>query len=474
MDAPKSPDFTATADGKPLFVYESDVAAIASFGIVGKTEIHIKPTASFTDAVIRPLSKGIKPEIRNDEIVFTLDTPQNLIVELDGKHTHPLFVFANPPEKRPADLNDPNLIYFAPGQSHSPGFIIPKSNQTIYLAGGAVVHGLIRVENVENVRILGPGILAGPTDEQFLDRKTHGNMIMCDNAKNLDIKDLLLTYGGGSWTVHLIRSSGISINNMRLAVTKPRSADGIDVDSCSEVTISGCFIRCGDDKICLKTYSDVKGANKKKYYNVPDPNIAENITAEHCVLYGPNRDIEIGFELNGEAIRNVLFRDCDVVHGDCQPFSIHNGGRCAVSNIRYENIRVEDPPSSFVELRLGLSAYSSNFPKEYHNIKSSDLPKGVVDPHDGGCWDRWYLTNPTPFTAEHDKAAAGRGSVRDISFSNIQVTEARHPLDIIAIGYDDQYPVENVTFQGISVNGEPVKEWKRMRVRNAKNIQFLP
>jgi len=474
-NAPQSPNFTATADGQPLFVYESEVAAIATLGIKSKTEIRIKPTAPFRDVVIRPLSKGIKPVVLNGEIIFTLNTPQNLIVELDGKHEHPLFLFANPPEQLPKNIHDSNLIYFAPGETHYPGFITPKSNQTVYLAGGAIVHGLIRVENAEHVRILGPGILAGPSAEEFTDRKTHGNMIMCDNVKNLEIKDLLLTYGGGSWTVHLIRSSGISIDNMKIAVTKTRSADGIDVDSCSGVTLSGCFIRCGDDKICLKTYGNVRDANKKNYYNVPNPNIAENITAERCTLYGPNRDFEIGFELNGDAIRNVLFRDSDVIHGTVQLFSVHNGGRCVVDGVRVENIRVEDPPSNLLEFRLGLSGYSLDHPSAYHGVPPEKMPQGVFEPHDGGTWYRWSLTAPTPFLEEHNFYAPNRGFIRNIAVSNIQISEAKHPQDLIVIGYNDQHSIENVSIQKISEDGQPLKEWdpKRLKIRNAKNVQIL-
>ena len=58
-NAPRATDFTVTADGQPVFVYDTKVAAIATFGVAGKVEIHVKPSAKFRTVVIRPLSKHI-------------------------------------------------------------------------------------------------------------------------------------------------------------------------------------------------------------------------------------------------------------------------------------------------------------------------------------------------------------------------------------------------------------------------------
>ena len=55
----RAADFTVTADGQPVFVYDTKVAAIATFGVAGKVEIHVKPSAKFRTVVIRPLSKHI-------------------------------------------------------------------------------------------------------------------------------------------------------------------------------------------------------------------------------------------------------------------------------------------------------------------------------------------------------------------------------------------------------------------------------
>ena len=92
---------------------------------------------------------------------ITLDRPVKLILEANGKR-HPLFILAHALEEDAPAADDPNVIYFGPGL-HRPerGIVEVKSNQTLYLAGGAVVQAAILVNDAENVTIRGRGILDG-------------------------------------------------------------------------------------------------------------------------------------------------------------------------------------------------------------------------------------------------------------------------------------------------------------------------
>ena len=461
-EAPQAADFMVAANGQPVFVYDTKVAAMACFGLAGKAEIRVKPGSAFKQVVIRPLSRGIKPTVTNGMIAFTIDSPVQLSLELDGNISRPLFLFANSPETRPAKLDDPNLIYFAPGRIHQAGLIKLKSNQTLYLAGGAVVQGYVRAENADNIKIIGPGIL----DNSYEQTKTH-NMILVGRCRNVEIRDLLILDAWG-WTVRLRQSTDLLVDNMKEVGWRANS-DGIDVDASRSVMVTHCFQRTGDDKVAIKIMYDEKG-----YRTV------EDVTFADCVFYGPCRDLEIGFELNGEAIRNITFRNCDIVHSmtsDC--FSIHNGGKAVVENIHFENIRVEDARSVFVELRLGLSWYSQDFPKEWRDVKilpngqaqrttTGDLlPDGILDRSSGGSWFRWFSPpNPSAY-------ATNRGSIRNVSFKSIQVVESKS-LPIIVIGYDDQHCIENVTFQGITVNGQPVTKWPddKLKLGHATHVRF--
>ena len=54
-----------------------------------------------------------------------------------------LFLFANAPEVNPPKQGDAGVRYYGPGVYHEN--IDVKSNETIYLAGGAVIFGSLNV-----------------------------------------------------------------------------------------------------------------------------------------------------------------------------------------------------------------------------------------------------------------------------------------------------------------------------------------
>jgi len=443
--APLADDFIVTANGQPVFVYDTKVAAVASFGLSGKAEVRVRPRAGFHEAVIRPLSKGIKPTITHGEIVFTLDAPMQLSLELDGNIARPLFIFVNPPEQRPDRLDAPNLKYFAPGKIYHAGEIQLTDGQTLYLAGGAIVQGYVRAENAGNIRILGPGIL----DFSYEQNQGH-SMIALKQCRNVEVRDLLLVDAWG-WTFHLFQSAGILVDNLK-EVAWRRNSDGIDIDASRRVNIKHCFLHNGDDCVVLKCTR----AND-------DFRTTEDIVVRDCVIWNDTtggNGLEIGYELRGEAVRNVTFRNCDLIHIlSGAAISIHNGDYATVENIRYENIRVEDAHRAFVEFRIGLSRYSSDHPKQA-NRRPGVVPTGMAD---------------GPWISPPDKSvyAAKRGVIRNVAFKEVQFTGLDFP-PITLIGYDDSHGISDVSFQGIALNGQPVAAWPpgKMKMQHASKVRF--
>ena len=144
-----------------------------------------------TEAIVRPLSKHITPDIVNDStVVFTLAEPAYLSIELNGDRKHNLHLVADAPlaetytGNEPRCINwdsgegnnhdvfirHPRLIYFGPGvhkvkdivMGEETGEVKIPSNCTVYLAPGAVVLGKLVVSRARNVRIVGRGMLLHP------------------------------------------------------------------------------------------------------------------------------------------------------------------------------------------------------------------------------------------------------------------------------------------------------------------------
>lgn len=99
-------------------------------------------------------------------VFFTLDRPQYLSVEFNGDRLHNLHLFANLLETEAYAREAERVMYFGPG-IHRPKDLpnnqirIP-ANTTVYLIPGTVVKAKLLVDKVENVRIIGRGILDQP------------------------------------------------------------------------------------------------------------------------------------------------------------------------------------------------------------------------------------------------------------------------------------------------------------------------
>ena len=148
-----SEDYRVWAGGRKVDVYTARVLAppfagkqwdfggnyaFANFDLAGEVDVRITSTRSLRNVVLRPA--GVKTRLEDDHtLLVSLPGPRKISIEPDGKKG-PLLLFANPLEKDPPKPDAPGVIYFGPGV-HKPGKIELGSNQTLYLAGGAVVKG---------------------------------------------------------------------------------------------------------------------------------------------------------------------------------------------------------------------------------------------------------------------------------------------------------------------------------------------
>jgi polygalacturonase len=104
------------------------------------------------------------------------------------------------------------------------------------------------------------------------------------------------------WTLHCVYSQGVSIQG--LTITNPADAintDAIDIDSCEDVTITGCTLDVGDDAVTLKSGSGPDGVR------VGRP--TRNVVVSDCTIYASHGGIAIGSETAG-GIENVTVSDC--------------------------------------------------------------------------------------------------------------------------------------------------------------------
>ncbi len=332
-----SKDFTLKANDIPVWVEkigsklpsfkydlyssrEMEDLNVASFSCSGEVTIRITAQSDIESFVIRPKSRNITSRVNGRELSFKINGPQQLYLEINGL-PH-LAIFANPLENNPPEKADPDVLYFGPG-SYNHGEITLKSDQTIYVAGGAVVTSNIKGKNLKNVKIAGRGIIQG--------------RIEISGTTNLDVSGIFIRNTEG-WTNTLTDCHNVIYNNVKVfSYEAIYSVDGIDVVSCTNFKIDNCFMRCRDDCVAIKS------GDYKLH--------VDSVFVSNCVMVGwaCSDGVTLGFELNGGPVQNVHVKNCDILYArgggrtnGHAGFSIVCDGPAVVQNIYFEDIRVEE------------------------------------------------------------------------------------------------------------------------------------
>lgn len=164
---------------------------------------------------------------------------------------------------------------------------------------------LILAENIEDAAILGHGIITGggfgkPTVKGKPLESFRPRLISFEHCRNLRVEGVTLR-DADRWTLHFYDCDNVRAHGLRIrARYDVTNTDGIDVDGCRNVVISGCEIVTGDDCIVLKTTN---------YLGEPRP--CENVTVSNCTLSTRASALKIGTETHAD-FANIAFSNCTV------------------------------------------------------------------------------------------------------------------------------------------------------------------
>jgi len=411
-------DYQVQVEGKTLDVYTARVLdppfagkydfggnyGFATFDMSGPVIVRIASRRVLKGTVVRPRSLGIEPVVVDDHtITLKLERPVKISIEPDGKKA-PLLLFANPPETDAPKEGQPGVVYFGPGV-HKPEKIALGSNQTLYLAGGAVVKAEVFVQG-QNVTVRGRGVLDG-SDWPWR-KGPVGSMIRPVNSSDVLIRDIIIR-GSPHWTIVPVNCERVTVRNVKLCNSRVQNDDGINPCNSRKVLITDCFIRSDDDCVALKGLTTSNG-------NV------EDITVENCTLWCDRaRIFLLGHESRAPFMRNVRLRDLDIVHFSMTAFLLEPGEEMRLEDIRVENVRIhaQGQPSL---LRL----------------------QPVVNQ---------YMRTKTP------------GFIRDVRFKDVRLTGRPGEGLLEVRGADEKHDVRDVRFDGVTVGGEKLTaQSKRVRI----------
>jgi lysophospholipase L1-like esterase len=220
---------------------------------------------------------------------------------------------------------------FFPAGKYLTGTLKLKSHVTLRLSKGAMLSGstdlkdypvievgyvshinrytnrfLIYAENAENISITGEGTIDGQGDDpnfkaditdDLLGIRSRPYVIRMISCNHVYIAGITLR-NSPSWMQHYLHCSNLRLENLQIFSHGNYNNDGMDIDNCRNVCITGCNIDTDDDGICFKSTNS--------------GDACENVVVSNCIVASNCNAVKIGTETNGGfynfTISNCVFR----------------------------------------------------------------------------------------------------------------------------------------------------------------------
>jgi hypothetical protein len=447
---PLSSNYKVTVGGKPTDVYRmvtrwGTPMYFATADIDGPVTVDVEiawnPKGGIRNVSTHPRSLQLKPVQTGSHVSFAVQkTGSVTLLVNDNFVDSALHIFLNPPVEPPPA----NAVVFAAGY-HDLGYDHPirlNSGQTLYLAPGAWVEGIIRVSDAKDVRIMGRGVLS--------QRQAHGKDymgatvapmgIIFKNCRDLSVEGIIQTRGIGGWNVFLQNCDNALIRGFHVVSSAIPSGDGINPANSRQVTIEKCFIRSGDDSVAIKGNT---GPSMVTHPNVPPSEHppVDGITVADCTLWSDhNAVLVIGCETRAEYFRNITFRNIDIIRSFggtyLGVFNINSLHGTDISQITYENIRVEHCH--------GPHLFDFRFFDEIFKIPGNQ---------------------------------SFPGRISDVTIRNITVSYQKDARKSVFKGYAPEKRVERVTIENLRYGSEPVTKADDMGLEineHVSGVRFIP
>jgi polygalacturonase len=272
-------------------------------------------------------------------------------------------------------------------------------------------NSLIWGENLENVSIVGPGLILGKMLRRGDERGVGDKAIALKLCRNVTLRDFSIL-NGGHFGILATGVDNLTIDNVKIDTNR----DGIDVDGCRNVRISNASVNApNDDAITLKTT-----------FSLGEARATENVTIANCLVSGfdigslldgtfkrgkedvPDRDgptgrIKIGTETDGD-FKNITISN--IVFDRSRGLALESVDGGHIEDVTVTNLTMRDISSAPIFIRLG--------------------------------------------SRQRAPAGAAIGSIRRVSISNVVVSDADPRYGSIISGIPG-HDIEDVKLSGIRI-----------------------
>lgn len=266
---------------------------VKRFGAVGNGEV--EDTSALQAAILSCPDQGCVYVSEGTYLTGPLFLKSNITIELDEKAVI-------------LGITDRNKYPILPG------YTLTTDEKDEYYLGTwegnplSSMAALITGINVENVKIIGKGVLDGngQNGDWWIDVKNkkrawRPRLFFINNCKNIVMQGVTVQ-NSPSWTIHPYFSEHIKFLDMEIINPyNSHNTDGIDPESCKEVDIIGVKISVGDDCIAIKSGKLFMGKKFKKP--------SEKFRIRNCIMERGHGAVVVGSEISG-GVRDIEVSQC--------------------------------------------------------------------------------------------------------------------------------------------------------------------
>jgi polygalacturonase len=316
------------------------------------------------------------------------------------------------------------------------GLLFTEDARNVSISGEGTIDGngdsfmdLAKAKNLENAgtawtrqrehfREVKEGVGDGPA----VPRDRPYQTIIFSGCAGVTVRGVTIT-NSPFWTVHFADCDGVIISGVRIwcNLLVPNN-DGVDFTSCSNVVMSDCDIRTGDDCIVITGYShhfDLPG-----FRDLKRP--CENIAVSNCLLVSRSAAIRIGgFDQN--PMRNMTFSNITITNSN-RGIGLFVRDQGGIENVVFTNIVIE------TRLHTG-DWWGNGEPIHLSAVRlTKDVPLGRI---------RSVKFQNIVCRGESGMLLYGSDEsvIEDVSFDNVTFHVVESPLNGVAGGNFDLRPV---------------------------------
>lgn len=226
-----------------------------------------------------------------------------------------------------------------------PGYLVDPYDEEYYLGSWEgnpldTYTALIQGINVENVNIIGLGVLEG-NGHNFWDfpKVKKGawrpRLLQFIHSKFVTVQGITL-HNSPSWTVHPLFSDALVFADLKIINPKDSpNTDGLNPESCNQVLIVGVYFSVGDDCIAIKAGKIYLGSKLKRS--------TQHVMIRNCSMNFGHGAVVIGSEMAG-GVKNITVSQClfnETDRGLRIKTRRGRGQDAIIDNICFSNIKME-------------------------------------------------------------------------------------------------------------------------------------